>query len=138
VGEITSDSAPPQGIAVDEKRFDETVVGDAKVCTITEVSPPARSRSSFRPETLVEQLRLDPRAGGLLDHALFEGITAPGKLLILGSWRDRSAASGWQPVSFEGAGDIRHRQVRVIRDYGMFERREAPQFYPDVEKAARE
>jgi hypothetical protein len=35
-------------------------------------------------------------------------------------------------TSFEGAGDIRHREVRIIRDYGMFERREAPQFYPEV------
>jgi hypothetical protein len=32
---------------------------------------------------------------------------------------------------------IRHRQVRVIRDYGMFDRREAPQFYPDVAAAER-
>ena len=30
------------------------------------------------------------------------------------------------------AASLRHRQVRIIRDYGMFERREAPQFYPDV------
>ncbi len=39
---------------------------------------------------------------------------------------------GWKPEPFEGAGDIRHRNVRVIRDYGMFERREAPQFYQAV------
>jgi hypothetical protein len=24
--------------------------------------------------------------------------------------------------------------VRVVRDYGMFDRREAPQYYPDVER----
>jgi hypothetical protein len=27
---------------------------------------------------------------------------------------------------------VRHRQVRVIRDYGMRDRREAPQYFPDV------
>jgi len=27
---------------------------------------------------------------------------------------------------------VRHRHVRIIRDYGMFDRREAPQFYADV------
>ena len=31
---------------------------------------------------------------------------------------------------------LRHRQVRIIRDYGMFDRREAPQFYPTVNRAS--
>ena len=44
------------------------------------------------------------------------------------------AATAWKPRAFEGAGAIRHREVRVIRDYGMFERREAPQYYPEVER----
>jgi hypothetical protein len=26
----------------------------------------------------------------------------------------------------------RLRQVRILRDYGMFDRREAPQYYPDA------
>ena len=39
VGEITADSAPPKGIPIEEKRFDETEIGEAKACTITEVSP---------------------------------------------------------------------------------------------------
>jgi hypothetical protein len=54
-------------------------------------------------------------------------------LLILGSWRGQAAAAVWKPAPFDGAGDIRHRQVRVIRDYGMSERREAPQFYPAID-----
>jgi hypothetical protein len=29
----------------------------------------------------------------------------------------------------------RLRRVRVVHDYGMFDRREAPQYYPDVEGA---
>ena len=31
----------------------------------------------------------------------------------------------------EGA---RLRRVRVVRDYGMFDRREAPQYYPEVQR----
>jgi hypothetical protein len=27
---------------------------------------------------------------------------------------------------------VRHRRIVVIRDYGMADRREAPQYYPDV------
>jgi heme-degrading monooxygenase HmoA len=134
VGEITADSAPPKGVAVTEQRFDETAIGAAKTCTITEISPGA-SGASLQPDLILGQLRLDRHADGLLDHELFESITHPGKLLLLGSWRDSVAAAGWQPAAFDGAGEFRHRQVRIIRDYGMFERREAPQFYPAVETA---
>jgi hypothetical protein len=31
---------------------------------------------------------------------------------------------------------LRHRHVRIVRDYGLFDRREAPQFYPEVERGA--
>ena len=28
--------------------------------------------------------------------------------------------------------DLRRRTIRIVRDYGMFDRRESPQYYPDV------
>jgi heme-degrading monooxygenase HmoA len=108
---------------------------EAKLCTITEVSPPNGSKADAVAETLLAHLQLDSHASGLIDHEVFESIYAPGKLLILGSWRDKSVAEAWRPVPFGGAGKIRHRQVRVIRDYGLFERREAPQFYPAIGKS---
>ena len=92
VGEITADSAPAEGVALKEMRFDETEIGKAKACTITEVSPPDRSHAVSRPDEVLTHLRLDLHADGLLDHEMFESIYNPGKLLILASWRDRSAA----------------------------------------------
>ena len=130
VGEITADSRPPMGLAVEEQRFDETDIGEAKTCTITEVSPAKESNSGPKIDLVMARLQIDSRADGLVDCELFESITNPGKLLILGSWRDKSAAGAWKPMPFDGAGAIRHREVRIIRDYGMFERREAPQYYP--------
>jgi heme-degrading monooxygenase HmoA len=135
VGEITADNRPPMGLKIDAQRFDETEVGIAKTCTITEVSPSNESKPDPHYNLILGRLHLDSGADGLLDCEVFESIISPGKLLVLGSWRDKSAAGSWTPTSFDGAGDIRHREVRVIRDYGMFERREAPQFYPMVEKA---
>jgi hypothetical protein len=41
------------------------------------------------------------------------------------------AADGWTPVKIPNVQKLRHRKIRVIRDYGMFDRREAPQFFPD-------
>jgi heme-degrading monooxygenase HmoA len=136
VGEITADSRPPMGLAVEERRFDETEVGEAKTCTITEVSPSNESYSGLKLDRVLAPLRVDPRADGLVDCELFESITNPGKLLVLGSWRNKSAAGAWEPMSFDGAGEIRHRKVRIIRDYGMLERREAPQYFPVTARRA--
>jgi hypothetical protein len=83
---------------------------------------------------LQERLRV-PAIGrdGVSDAELFESIYTPGKLLLLVSWRDTVASDSWQPpASLSDAGRLRHRRVRVIRDYGLADRREAPQFYPDV------
>jgi heme-degrading monooxygenase HmoA len=112
VGEIVADSHRPAGPAM---RLDETEVGAAKAVTLTEHAgePPA----------------LDPAADGLLGHARFESITEAGKFLLLASWRDQRTASAWTPPG----GIARDRQVRVIRDYGLRDRREAPQFYPPVD-----
>jgi heme-degrading monooxygenase HmoA len=134
VGEITADSQPPKGLAVDEKRFDETEIGKAKAATITEVTPDAAA--GLGGTQLPARLGLNPGAPGLVDHEVFESIYNKGKLLLLASWRDAEAAKAWSPVQPAGAKSgikpFRHRQVRIIRDYGMFERREAPQFYPEV------
>jgi hypothetical protein len=48
------------------------------------------------------------------------------------SWRDPVAAEKFED-EFTIPDGARIRRVRVIRDYGMFDRREAPQFYPDAE-----
>jgi heme-degrading monooxygenase HmoA len=110
VGEITADTAPPQNQTIRQQRFDATEVGEAKAVTITEG----------------ESLPGTVNAPGVHDAELFDSIYTQGKQLLLVSWRDAAAAEEWQPP----AG--RHRVVRVIRDYGMADRREAPQFYPDV------
>jgi heme-degrading monooxygenase HmoA len=124
VGEITSDSQPPRGLSVAQQRFDATEIGQAKVVTVTEVG------EGGTPERLPAALGLPSGHAGLLDHEVFESIYNPGKLVLLASWRDADVAGTWRP----GGSSVRHRQVRIIRDYGMFERREAPQYYPEVER----
>jgi heme-degrading monooxygenase HmoA len=132
VGEITADSHPPTGGVVDEKRFDETVNAPAKVCTITEVIPASDSASISLAAALSAHLGLDNHTPGLVDQVVYQGITIPGKLLLLIDWENATAACGWTPQSSATILSIRHRQVRVIRNYGMRDRLEAPQFYPDV------
>ena len=130
VGEVTEDTQPPSGLAVAEQRFDATETGDAKAVTLTEITPNGTGTAA-KPDLMPAQLGLDRVKGGLVDHELFESIYNEGKLVLLASWRDAEAARSWEPAA-PPSTTIRHRRVRVIRDYGMFERREAPQYYPEV------
>ncbi|WP_119269329.1 antibiotic biosynthesis monooxygenase family protein [Taklimakanibacter deserti] len=128
IGEITADTAPPDGLAVTESRFDETEIGKAKAATITELTPAGDEAL----DPVLARLGLAPAQQGIVALEVFESIYKRGKLALLASWMDAEAASAWSPPKPLSVASIRHRQVRIIRDYGMFERREAPQFYPDV------
>jgi len=132
VGEITADNEVPKGQTLRELRFDATETGNAKVVTISELAPAKGDKLASA--DLVTDLGL-PKSGthGVMDREVFESIYNPGKLLLLVSWQDAAAAGQWKPRTV-AEGKLRHRTVRVIRDYGMFDRREAPQFYPEVEK----
>jgi len=134
VGEVTDDSDPPQGLAVEQQHFDETETGNAKAVTLTELTPADGSTLGAKPDELLAQLGLGTRTVGLVEHDAFESITAPGKLILVLSWRDAGTADIWTPVTPDAARSLRHRRVRIIRDYGMFDRREAPQFYPEVKR----
>jgi heme-degrading monooxygenase HmoA len=133
VGEIVADNEIPRGQKLQELRFDETEIGKAKVVTISELSAPKSEKPAS--SHLVTGLGL-PKSStdDIIDQEVFESIYNPGKLLLLLSWRDAAAAEHWKPGTV-ATGKLRHRSVRVIRDYGMTDRREAPQFYPEVEKA---
>ncbi|HEY8293003.1 MAG TPA: hypothetical protein VIG44_10970 [Thermomicrobiales bacterium] len=131
MGEITADTQIPEGQNLRQERFDTTAVGEARVVTITETPPGVAAPS---PDAY-------DGADGLVDAEQYEGITVPGKTLLLASWRDEAALAAWQgsqsdppPVAHDSP--VRHRAVRVIRDYGMRDRREAPQYYPPVETAS--
>lgn len=103
VGEIVSDSdlaLPPR-----RDRFDITETGAAKAVSLTE-----------RPLEGTEHV-----ANG----DVFDSITRPGNGLYLRDWADVALA---QAEAAREAG--RRRVVAIVRDYGMFARTEAPQYFP--------
>lgn len=130
VGEIVSDSDQPAGIG-DQRRFDGTEIGAAKAVTFTELTPVHGSTTT---SALAGNLGLGADAKDLIEQEAYESIYTPGKLALLACWRSAQAAQRWQPTASAAIPAFRHRQVRVIRDYGMFDRREAPQFYADVRR----
>jgi heme-degrading monooxygenase HmoA len=130
VGEIIADNQLPPGQSLREQRLDETAA-PAKLVELIEAAPaglPAKPDA----ETVAKQLGAPPdkRAHpGLVDWDAFESIHQPGKFILLTSWRDAAGAGASPPTLPEV---VRHRRIRVIRDYGMFDRAEAPQYYPPV------
>jgi heme-degrading monooxygenase HmoA len=132
VGEITADNEVPKGQELRELRFDTTETGDAKVVTISELAP-AKDGTPASADLVADLGLPKSSTDGVIDQEVFESIYNPGKLLLLVSWRDEVAAERRKPRTV-GGGKLRHRSVRVIRDYGLFDRREAPQFYPEVKR----
>jgi heme-degrading monooxygenase HmoA len=132
IGDVTADTNPPREAPIKEQRFDETEVSVAKVATFTEITPEdGTTFVSFT--TLASTLGLNVTGEGIIDYDVVASIYNPGKLALLVSWKNTKAAGGWTPVETERFKTLRHRTIRIVRDYGMFDRREAPQFYPDAE-----
>jgi heme-degrading monooxygenase HmoA len=134
VGQITQDTRLPEGYGLVEQRLDETEVGEATTVTLIDARRPAEWVNQAAPDAVAKWLGLAPDAEGLVAWDVFDAVLTPGDIILLLSWRDQAAAE-----AFEGAVSLqdgaRLRRVRVVRDYGMFDRREAPQYYPDVKSA---
>jgi heme-degrading monooxygenase HmoA len=105
------------------------------IAVIFEVVPAPGRKQEYL--DLAASLRPDlERIDGFVSIERFQSLTDPGKILSLSIWRDEEAVKRWR--QFEGhriaqakgrAGifaDYRLRVAAVIRDYGMFERAEAP------------
>jgi heme-degrading monooxygenase HmoA len=132
IAEATFDTDPPKQAPIREQRLDETEVGPGKFVTFTEITPAKGAAFAAQTDLLPAHFGLDLKEGDLVDHDIFDSIYNPGKLALLIGWKDAQAASKWSPKAIAGVERLRHRRLRVVRDYGRFDRREAPQFYPDV------
>ena len=73
---------------------------------------------------------------GFISIERFESLSEPGKLLSLSFWRDEAAVTQWRNIEMHRAAqtqgragvfrDYRLRIAGVVRDYGMYQRDEAP------------
>ena len=92
--------------------------------------------ASLKPE--VEQIE------GFIGVERFQSLATPGKLVSVSFWRDDAAVKRWREhtkhhlAQLSGRGqifaDYRITVAEVERQYGMFERAEAPQQMPDAER----
>lgn len=96
-------------------------------------------REGLREDYLATAAGLRPLLDGVdgfLSIERFESLSRPGKILSLSFWRDEAAVAEWRTLGEHRAAqadgrtrifeDYRLRIAGVVRDYGMFERAEAP------------
>jgi heme-degrading monooxygenase HmoA len=134
IGQLTQDTRPPEGYALHEQRLDETETGDATTITLIDAKRPPEWVKQASPDDVAKWLGLAPDAQGLVAWDVFDAVLTPGDIILLVSWRDLASAAAFESAVALKDG-ARLRRVRVVRDYGMFDRREAPQFYPDAKGA---
>ena len=134
VGQLTKDTNIPAGYQLQEQRLDETEVGQATTVVLINGKRPPEWVKNTRPEEVAEGLGLTSKAdsaAGIVGWDVFDAVLAPGDVILLLSWREQLQAEAFEnTVPLHGGARLR--RVRVVRDYGMYDRREAPQYYPDV------
>ncbi|WP_375412059.1 antibiotic biosynthesis monooxygenase family protein [uncultured Bradyrhizobium sp.] len=131
IGQVTQDTRPPRGHALHEQRLDETEAGEATAVTLIDAGRPPQWVGQTGPDGVAAWLGLPASVPDLVAWDVFDAILTPGDIILLISWRDRAAAAAFETrISLQDGARLR--SVRIVRDYGMFDRREAPQFYPDA------
>jgi heme-degrading monooxygenase HmoA len=130
VGQVTRDMTSAH---LPEQRLDETAVGAGTMVTLVGGKRPAEWVKQNAPETVAAGLGLRKDAAGLVAWDVFDAVLAPGEVILLLTWRDQAAAEVFE-AALAATEPTRLQRVRIVRDYGMFDRREAPQYYPEVER----
>jgi len=109
---------------------------------IFEVEPAAGRQQEYLDIAAALRPELE-KTEGFISIERYSSLSNPGKILSLSFWRDEAALIRWRQheehhrAQSQGrAGvfkDYRLRVASVVRDYGMRERAQAPQQFPDVQ-----
>lgn len=116
------------------------------IAVIFEVEPSRDGHAAY----LEHAARLQPmleQIDGFISVERFQSLTNPQKLVSLSFWRDEASVRAWRERAehraAQAAGragifdDYRLRVANVVRDYGLYERDEAPPFHAPVERRNR-
>lgn len=127
VGQVTEDTKLPEGYALQEQRLDETEAGEGTTVSLIDATRPAEWEETANAADCAKWLGLNP-SKATLSWDIFDAVLKPGDLILMMSWRDLATAEDFEKSTLLSAG-ARLRRVRVD---GMYDRREAPQYYPDA------
>ncbi len=105
------------------------------IAVILELTPAEGKRDAY-PDIAARLRPLLDGIDGFISIERFQSLSYPDHVLSLSFWRDEEAVTAWRNTEDHrlaqkaGRGgifaDYRLRIAQVVRDYGMFERAEAP------------
>jgi hypothetical protein len=134
VGQVTRDTRLPDGYVLLEQRLDETEIGKGTTVTLIDAKRSSARIKDTDPDEVAGWPGLLPDTAGLVGWDVFNAVLTPGEIILLLSWKDTADAQAFEAAASLPDG-ARLRDGRVVRDYGMFDRREAPQYCPDAKGA---
>ena len=105
------------------------------IAVIFEVEPAEGRRAEYLEIAAAMRAMLE-QVDGFISVERFESLTTPGKLLSLSFFRDEEAVGRWRTLAAHRSAQSRGRAgvfagyrlrvAHVLRDYGMFDRDQAP------------
>jgi heme-degrading monooxygenase HmoA len=135
IGEFISDTQLPEGQTLLQQRLDATEAGIGKAITLLDAQREPEWLKQVRGDAVAKSLGFDPDVSDAVEWDVFDAIATPGDVIALVKWSDLAEAESFERVA-SLPESVRLRTIRVIRDYGMFDRREAPQYFADVHAKA--
>jgi heme-degrading monooxygenase HmoA len=134
IGQTVADTRLPQGEVLLEQRLDVTEVGAGTAVTLLDARRDPDWVKQVDADAVRKSLGLDLQADGLVAWDAFDALLTPGDVIAVATWRDIRAAQAFEREATLPEG-VRLRHIRIIREYGMFDRREAPQHFDEIQPA---
>lgn len=132
VGQITQDTMLPEGFELKEQRLDETEVGEGTTVVLIDAKRPTEWKETTNPTDYAEWFGLRP-PHDFLTWDIFDAVLTPGNIILMIIFKDKASSIAFMGSAMPPDG-ARMRSIRIIRDYSMFDRREAPQYYPEAQR----
>jgi heme-degrading monooxygenase HmoA len=134
IGQTVADTRLPEGQVLLEQRLDVTEVGAGTAVTLLDARRDPDWVKQVDADAVRKSLGLDLQADGLVAWDAFDALLTPGDVIAVATWRDLPAAQAFEREATLPEG-VRLRHIRIIREYGMFDRREAPQYFDEMQPA---
>lgn len=135
IGQVVADTRIPEGHSLQEQRLDVTETGAGTAVMLLDAKRSPEWVKQAGADAVAQSVGLDPRAAGLVAWDAFDALLAPGDVIAVVTWKDLAAAEAFARNMTLPDG-VRLRHVRVVREYGMFDRREAPQYFDEKQRMA--
>ena len=114
-----------------QQRLDVTEAGIGKAITLLNAKREPDWIKQAGADAVANSLGFNPDASGVVSWDVFDALAVPSDVIALVKWGNLATAEAFEQNTTLPEG-VRLRNIRVVRDYGIFDRREAPQYFAEV------